>query len=104
MYLLITYTHYNHITNFKPGDLEKTSFRSIKPGIQKKGASTSRRSTRNVLKDITNISHLRKKNEKLPSPKSNASAHNIYEDDAVVGNDLFGGLMYCNCLHFSFTL
>nr|VDD11744.1 unnamed protein product [Brassica rapa] len=25
-------------------DLEKTSFRSIKPGIQKKGASTSRRS------------------------------------------------------------
>ncbi|CAN6968699.1 unnamed protein product, partial [Brassica oleracea var. botrytis] len=28
------------------GDLEKTSFSSIKPGIQKKGASTSRRSTR----------------------------------------------------------
>ncbi|KAF2541811.1 hypothetical protein F2Q68_00029250 [Brassica cretica] len=73
-------------------DLEKTSFSSIKPGIQKKGASTSRRSTRNVLKDITNISHLRKKNEKLPSPKSNASAQNIYEDDAVVGNDLFGGI------------
>ncbi|KAH0900331.1 hypothetical protein HID58_049899 [Brassica napus] len=69
VYLLITYTHYNHITNFKPGDLEKTSFSSIKPGIQKKGASTSRRSTRNVLKDITNISHLRKKNEKLPSPE-----------------------------------
>ncbi|CAF2270233.1 unnamed protein product [Brassica rapa] len=65
VYLLITYTHYNHITNFKPGDLEKTSFRSIKPGIQKKGASTSR---------------------------SNASAQNIYEDDVVVGNDLFGGI------------
>ncbi|KAG2250067.1 hypothetical protein Bca52824_089695 [Brassica carinata] len=47
------------------GDLEKTSFSSIKPGIQKKGASTSRRSTRNVLKDITNISHLRKKMKRI---------------------------------------
>ncbi|WZZ34116.1 hypothetical protein YC2023_017517 [Brassica napus] len=69
-------------------DLQKRSFKAIKTN----GCHQSKSST-NVLKDITNIAHLRKKKRKAPSPTFNSSEQTIQEDDSLVGTDLFGGLI-----------
>ncbi|KAF2586134.1 hypothetical protein F2Q70_00035902 [Brassica cretica] len=70
-------------------DLQKRSFKAIKTN----GCHQSKSST-NVLKDITNIAHLRKKRKrKAPSPTFNSSEQTIQEDDSLVGTDLFGGLI-----------
>ena len=49
------------------------------------------RSSSNVLKDITNIAHLRKKKCNSSSSTFDASAQSIQEEDRLVGTDLFGG-------------
>ncbi|KAG2323608.1 hypothetical protein Bca52824_016821 [Brassica carinata] len=72
-----------------PKDLHKKSFKSIKSK-----ASHTRRNSRAVLKDITNIAHLHKTNSHSPSKSGgDASTHSMDEDDEIVGNDLFGGII-----------
>ncbi|CAH8307268.1 unnamed protein product [Eruca vesicaria subsp. sativa] len=68
-------------------DLHKKSFKSVKS--KPKGQL---RKPRSVLKDITNIAHLRQINSHSPSKSEvDGSTHSIDEDDEIVGNDLFGG-------------
>ncbi|CAH8300637.1 unnamed protein product [Eruca vesicaria subsp. sativa] len=51
--------------------------------------------SRSVLKDITNISHLRKTNSHSPSKSEvDASTHSMDKDDEIVGNDFFGGIIH----------
>ncbi|KAJ4899738.1 Uncharacterized protein Rs2_13689 [Raphanus sativus] len=66
-------------------DLNKSSFKSVKTkGGQKK------RSSSNVLKDITNIAHLKTRNASSSSSTFNAFDESIEEEDDIVGTDLFG--------------
>ncbi|KAG5411885.1 hypothetical protein IGI04_008204, partial [Brassica rapa subsp. trilocularis] len=67
-------------------DLQKRSFESMKT----KGCHQTRSSS-NVLKDITNIAHLRKKKCISSSSTFDAPAESIQEEDGLVGTDLFGG-------------
>ncbi|CAN6866989.1 unnamed protein product [Brassica oleracea var. botrytis] len=69
-------------------DLQKRSFKSMKT----KGFHQTRSSS-NVLKDITNIAHLRKKKCNSSSSTFDASAQSIQEEDRLVGTDLFGGFI-----------
>ncbi|XP_056862974.1 uncharacterized protein LOC108853762 [Raphanus sativus] len=69
-------------------DLNKSSFKSVKTkGGQKK------RSSSNVLKDITNIAHLKTRNASSSSSTFNAFDESIEEEDDIVGTDLFGGII-----------
>ncbi|CAF2097981.1 BnaAnng23950D [Brassica napus] len=67
-------------------DLQKRSFKSMKTK-----ACHQTRSSSNVLKDITNTAHLRKKQRSSSSDNFDASAQSIEEEDEFVGTDLFGG-------------
>ncbi|CAF1753606.1 unnamed protein product [Brassica napus] len=67
-------------------DLQKRSFKSMKT----KGCHQTRSSS-NVLKDITNIAHLRKKQCSSSSSTFDASTQSLEEEDGFVGTDLFGG-------------
>ncbi|KAL0704041.1 hypothetical protein Bca4012_070466 [Brassica carinata] len=69
-------------------DLHERSFKSIKS----KGGH-KRKSSCNVLKDITNISHLPNKRTPKQARTFNASTQTIEEEDELVGNDLFGGIV-----------
>ncbi|KAH0939176.1 LOW QUALITY PROTEIN: hypothetical protein HID58_006637 [Brassica napus] len=69
-------------------DLHKRSFKSIKS----KGGH-KRKSDCNVLKDITNISQVPNKRTPKHARTFNASTQTIEEDDELVGNDLFGGIV-----------
>ncbi|KAJ4866749.1 Uncharacterized protein Rs2_51721 [Raphanus sativus] len=67
-------------------DLHQKSLKSIKSK-----ALPPRRKSPSVLKDITNIVHLRKTNSHSPSKSAfDASTHSMGEEDEIVGNDLFG--------------
>ncbi|CAN6925211.1 unnamed protein product [Brassica oleracea] len=68
--------------------LHERSFKSIKS----KGCH-KRKSSCNVLKDITNISHFPNKRTPKQAHTFNASTQTIEEDDELVGNDLFGGIV-----------
>ncbi|KAH0893526.1 hypothetical protein HID58_055955, partial [Brassica napus] len=72
-------------------DLQKRSFKSMKT----KGCHQTRSSS-NVLKDITNIAHLRKQKCNSSSSTFDASAQSIQEEDGLVGTDLFGGFIDTN--------
>lgn len=87
--LIITIT-----TLLLTGDLHKSSFDSIKHAIYKRQQSTSKGSKQHVLKDITNVAHLRKFKSKSQSTTFNGSSQTIDKDNSIVGNDLFAGLMY----------
>ncbi|WZZ15867.1 hypothetical protein YC2023_108956 [Brassica napus] len=67
-------------------DLQKRSFESMRT----KGYHQTR-SSRNVLKDITNIAHLTEKKCISSSSTFDPSAQSIQEEDGLVGTDLFGG-------------
>ncbi|CAN7086002.1 unnamed protein product [Brassica oleracea var. botrytis] len=69
-------------------DPHERSFKSIKS----KGGH-KRKSSCNVLKDITNISHLPNKRTPKQARTFNASTQTIEEEDELVGNDLFGGIV-----------
>ncbi|KAH0845269.1 hypothetical protein HID58_091858, partial [Brassica napus] len=69
-------------------DLQKRSFKSMKTK-----ACHQTRSSSNVLKDITNTAHLRKKQRSSSSDNFDASAQSIEEEDGLVGTDLFGGII-----------
>ncbi|KAL0712947.1 hypothetical protein Bca4012_019925 [Brassica carinata] len=71
----------------------KRSFNSTKKNSKKQRGSTSEGSTRTVLKDITNTAHLPKTNSRIPSSTFNESTKDIYEDEDMVGTDLFGGII-----------
>lgn len=58
------------------------------------------RSSSNVLKDITNVAHLRKRKGSSSSSTFNASAETIEEEDGLFGTDLFGGSQPFNCYYF----
>lgn len=71
---------------FIPEDLQKSCFKSMKSkGCQNK------RSSSDVLKDITNIAHLRKRKSSSSSSTFNAAAETSEEEDELFGTDLFGG-------------
>ncbi|KAL0704043.1 hypothetical protein Bca4012_070468 [Brassica carinata] len=69
-------------------DLQMKSFKSMKTK-----ACHQTRSSSNVLKDITNTAHLRKKQRSSSSDNFDASAQSIEEEDGFVGTDLFGGII-----------
>ncbi|CAH8380779.1 unnamed protein product [Eruca vesicaria subsp. sativa] len=68
-------------------DLHKRSFKAMKPCHRTTSES-------NVLKDITNIAHLRRKNRSSSPSTFDAPDQSIEEEDGLVGTDLFGGSQY----------